>query len=263
MPYPIPLVAPRRLRATGFPMGVPFPMATLSRWYDANSEAFANSDPVGTWTDRVSGYNLTQTTAGYKPLFKTNILNGLPMILFDGGDDRLTAATTAVSATDGTLFMVGFHSAALTAAEAEYAIAISNTAATEYLATGLLNVATGIDVLWSYGYDAAAYQWSQFGVVDAITANRYCVACNSWSNGVDARFYMNGGHLLTDSAVAYNMSAINNFTVGAFGYGTTYVQFWNGYIGEILYYTTQLTNNEVGAVNHYLLNKWMPGYLTE
>lgn len=65
-------------------------------WWKADSLALANNDPVGTWND-VSGNNfkLVQATAGRKPLFKTNVVNGKPAVLFDGSDDYLVVQNQA------------------------------------------------------------------------------------------------------------------------------------------------------------------------
>lgn len=52
--------------------------------------AAANNDPIGELQDQSgAGRHATQPTAGLKPLLKTNVLNGLPVIRFDGVDDFL------------------------------------------------------------------------------------------------------------------------------------------------------------------------------
>lgn len=60
-------------------------------WLDANAITGLNdSDPVGAWEDSSTSNNdATQGTAGKKPLYKTNIANGKPGLLFDGTDDQL------------------------------------------------------------------------------------------------------------------------------------------------------------------------------
>lgn len=61
-------------------------------WGKANSLALSNSDPVGTWADQSGNSNdLTQSTSGSKPLYKTNVLNSLPVVRFDGIDDNMTS----------------------------------------------------------------------------------------------------------------------------------------------------------------------------
>ncbi len=57
----------------------------LRLWLRASDLNLADTNPVATWTDQ-SGYgnNATQGTAANRPAFRTNILNGQPVIRFDG-----------------------------------------------------------------------------------------------------------------------------------------------------------------------------------
>lgn len=60
----------------------------LVLWYDASQETtYGNDDPVAQWTDW-SGNDLhaVQTTAGLKPVYKTNVVNGLAAIYWAGSD---------------------------------------------------------------------------------------------------------------------------------------------------------------------------------
>lgn len=67
----------------------PSTVAGLKVWLKADSESYANNDPVGTATDRSgNGNNFTEATN--KPTFKTNILNGKPAYYFDGGDQLVS-----------------------------------------------------------------------------------------------------------------------------------------------------------------------------
>lgn len=62
--------------------------------YDASQESFANNDAVTTLTDKYgAGVDVTQGTSSKRPVFKTNIQNGLPAVLFDGVDDFLSTAS--------------------------------------------------------------------------------------------------------------------------------------------------------------------------
>jgi hypothetical protein len=50
---------------------------------------------VDTWNDLSSkANNATQSTSGKRPLYKTNIRGGCPMLLFDGSDDMLSCSAT-------------------------------------------------------------------------------------------------------------------------------------------------------------------------
>lgn len=80
-------------------LGAAFSPLTLSPvlWLDASQEAYANDAAVTTWTDRSgNGLNAAQGTGTKQPVFKTNIINGKPALLFDGTDDHLLVADHAL-----------------------------------------------------------------------------------------------------------------------------------------------------------------------
>src|SRR5574339_686827 len=61
----------------------------LLQWVSADVlEGVADSDPVVTWPDRTAnGNDFTQGTAARWATYKTGILNGLPVVRFDGAND--------------------------------------------------------------------------------------------------------------------------------------------------------------------------------
>lgn len=64
-------------------------------WGEASElTGLADADPVESWTD-LSGNarHLAQGTAGNRPTFRTNVINGHPVVRFDGVDDRLFYGT--------------------------------------------------------------------------------------------------------------------------------------------------------------------------
>ena len=85
---------------TGWKAGkAPNDIATPAAWYDASQETFNDNDAVGTFTDRSgNSRNLTQSTTANKPIFKTNILNGNPVLRFNGTSHEM--ATSSFTLTD-------------------------------------------------------------------------------------------------------------------------------------------------------------------
>jgi len=82
---------------------------TTNRYFHvkANSLALTDNDPVGTWADQSgNGRDLIQSTAGNKPLYKTNIINGYPSVRFDGTDDYMDVDFSPDLAIPYSLFMV-------------------------------------------------------------------------------------------------------------------------------------------------------------
>lgn len=69
---------------------------SIGFWYKADAQSYVNNDPVGTLVDSSSaGNNATQSTSANKPTFKTNEINSLPAISFDGTNDSLDLASGA------------------------------------------------------------------------------------------------------------------------------------------------------------------------
>ena len=56
--------------------------------YDARYlSGLSNNDAVSTWSSRTGTNDATQATAASKPIYKTNQLNGNPVLEFDGSND--------------------------------------------------------------------------------------------------------------------------------------------------------------------------------
>jgi hypothetical protein len=84
----------------------------LKLWLDASVLTLSNNTAVSSWTDSSgNGYHATQSTGISQPIFKTNIINGKPIVRYDGTDDFLISPNGAISgiSTDATVFSV--HSA--------------------------------------------------------------------------------------------------------------------------------------------------------
>lgn len=83
-------------------------------WLDAHQiTGLADGDPVATWAD-ASGNARDVSEATNRPTYQTSEINGLPVVRFDGSNDRLEGADNAVwQFTDFTMYAVvrfaGFH----------------------------------------------------------------------------------------------------------------------------------------------------------
>lgn len=77
---------------------LPFPSLLLS-WYDAQDPAGNNIQPsngtaLSLWYDKaVNNYSASQGTVNRRPIFTSNVLNGRPGILFDGLNDCMFLST--------------------------------------------------------------------------------------------------------------------------------------------------------------------------
>jgi hypothetical protein len=95
------------LRSTAFVGGrsafAPTDISDLLRWYDASAiTGLSDNDGVTTWEDlSASGVDLT----GNGVIYKTGIVNGKPVVRFDGVDDWLSS-TGDVTLSTVTTFVV-------------------------------------------------------------------------------------------------------------------------------------------------------------
>jgi len=77
-------------------------------WYAADAIVANDGDPVNTWTDAGSGEKdlIPFTSPGTPPVYKTDIQNGLPGVLFSGFQQSLYNATADLGDTPTTWFIV-------------------------------------------------------------------------------------------------------------------------------------------------------------
>jgi len=67
-------------------------------WYKADAiTGLSDNDPIDTWPDSSgNGIDLTQTSTA-RPLYKTGIVNGLPVARFDGSNDYMSSGSLTLS----------------------------------------------------------------------------------------------------------------------------------------------------------------------
>jgi hypothetical protein len=81
----------------------PTDISDLRAWFAAdNIVGLVDGDPVAAW-DEESGnsLDLAQGTSGARPVYKTGILNGLPVVRFDGSGDHVVRLNTSISPSTG------------------------------------------------------------------------------------------------------------------------------------------------------------------
>lgn len=85
----------------------PDSLSGLKLWLKADALALNDNDAVASWTDSSGlGNHAVQATEAAKPTYKTAIVNGKPVLRFDGTDDFMAAP--AITAASGmTCFCVG------------------------------------------------------------------------------------------------------------------------------------------------------------
>jgi len=74
---------------------VPSALPNLAMWLKADAlTGLVDDDPVSSWTDSSGNGRHATNTLTARPAYKTAILNGQPVVRFDGVDDALAVAFT-------------------------------------------------------------------------------------------------------------------------------------------------------------------------
>jgi hypothetical protein len=83
----------------------PTDIAGCKLWLKADSLALSDGAGVATWTDSSGSGNNVSSSGFTQPIYKTNIVNGLPIVRFNGTNTAFRVAVD-VSVTDFTVFVV-------------------------------------------------------------------------------------------------------------------------------------------------------------
>lgn len=193
----------------------------------------ANNQVIGGVTDKSGGgFHATQTVAGRKPLYKTNIQNGRGCAYFDGSDDALLHALT-VSVNTQTVFLVVSHTAQTGLRE------IYNTQANRLGVLARLGTSPNWGVFTGTEYPAGS---------NIQNAGWKVLCARRDSSSGTGYFWLNN---VLDGNFSTSLGS-NPYIGGSIGYGRSYL----GYIGEIIAFNVTLSNANVSLVNNYLGARW-------
>lgn len=230
----------------------------LKLWLDASTiSGLVDSDPVTTWTDLSgNGNNATQSTAAAKPTYKTSVINGRPVVRFDGVDDYLTS-TGVVS---------GF--AAQDQPLTVFTVVKANDISVNRALWSLGSSVSNYPYLWHYiaatspNYNATLRDDAASATKDFPTsALPYSTVANAVATtlvttGTSGSLYVNGTLLNAAADVDVGVSTFTYLGIGAQVRSTDINNFLSGDIAEIVVYNRALTADERQQVERYLGNKW-------
>ena len=216
-------------------LATPSSFSGLQGWWKADSLSLNDNDPVSSWTDS-SGNGRTLTgTLTQRPLYKTNLYNGLPAVRWDGSNDRLEMAAEHSL---GDLTFIG--------------IALSNVDNGNMFGHDIDNYQTrtrrggnvmnfyangGSEFISSLAFKYAVtafklYGWTRNGTTGALTW---------WQNGVELE------------ATAGNTTA---FKFKSLGWNPFGIQF-GGDMGEVCYWNTVLSRSDMARLYYeYFRDRW-------
>lgn len=247
------MAATRRRRRTGG-RAVPFlptDIAGLQLWLDANdpatlfqdaakTTAAGDGDVVGAWADKSGqGNDATQATTSKKTSYHTGILNGKPVVRFDGTDDRLTKIPwNGGNVTQPVSIFIAFQLIALAAAEG---ILVDGDDTTR---RNMVFKNTPANNYWAYNAGSS--------VASTEAADTSTHIISAIFNGASSVLRIDGVQIAAGDPGAQITGGI---TIGGFVDDSRFSS--NVNMGEIIEYEdTTITGDEISQIESYLATRW-------
>jgi len=224
----------------------------LFAWFDAAQiSGLSDSDPVATWPDK-SGQGRDATEATNRPAYKTNILNGLPAVLFDNTNDILQTASVDMSGLSklSIASVFSLNGAAADRMVMEYGASYSTIgwwALTPEAATGKVNLITGNNTPFS------SYQTDR---VVSTTPVVLAGLIDRTLSSDEVSLYTNG---TLEGSRPYNGNTSGGFAAATplkLGARASGVLPMNGYFYEAAVYPESLSAAHFANVVAWLQQKW-------
>lgn len=225
---------------------------------DAGTTLATNTQSVQQWNDvsitngTSNAINVTQTTAANKPTWQTGIVNGQPIVRFDGSNDDMTKASvldsTLFNTNEGTIFIVEYQNSAKTVnvpfcwgcpATSNHVAAVLTD--TDQLMLEFRNSTAGVgnvSVAQPAGWDNAFH-------ISGLVRNTSSIATIS----------VDGTQLLSASQTGtLTGSTSATVTIGTAADGFPY--YFRGDLAEIIIYRRAVTSTESDKITCYLSKKY-------
>lgn len=241
----------------------PIDIPGLKFWVASDDLVLSDNDPVTTWVDKSgNGNDASQSTAGFKPLYKTNIQNGKPIVRFDGTDDQLEISDTSIvgGETGLSIFIIikeatpqidkAFFCKWDYQTQGCFAMQTSFASSDEFM----LFTATSLTDGGNNRINTTdANLTSQFYLLEAIYDGTQATSSDRiklYKNATPPSVNTANGNSLPTSL----LSCSATLKIGQFG--GTLDRNYDGDIGEILMYNSALSAENRGKVESYLNARW-------
>lgn len=216
----------------------PLSISGLKLWLDAGSLSLSDSDPVSSWTDLSGNTNhAVQASGGLQPTFKTGIINGRPIVRFDGSNDILVAPNPV--GPPASCFIVCSPNAAV-GSENPYAILVITSG---IWISGRLNSSTN----WGSFMSSSGEQLA----LDDLSSDVPVLLEQTQGTSTPSKLYKNGVLKNTQTDVVAS-TANTNVQIGADGSSR-----WANYdIAEVIIYDSVLSAPDQASIEAYLTAKY-------
>ncbi|MBU6338550.1 MAG: type II secretion system GspH family protein [Rickettsiales bacterium] len=248
-------ISDARSRTTSSPVAS---LGGLVLWYETTlEESFSTSEAkdgntISTWYDlnpniETVKNNATQTTSGNRPTYKTNQINGLPVVQFTSTNSNyLSFDGTNIANSAFTIFVVEQRTANRSN---NYFIAGSDSSNNTNLTLGYK---TSSSMTTSLVNNYLDYSISSYTTPTPLI--------HSFTfNFITKSYYINGTiqNSPTTGGSAYNIAqATTSLTAATLGFSTLTSSYYQGNIGEVIIFKKYLGTDDRKAVENYLGKKW-------
>jgi len=237
---------------------LPSVISGLKLWLDGKESGtftFSSGTSVSEWRDRSGqGNNFSQATAANQPTRGSDRL-----VDFDGSNDQLDAATKFMNNVhnggSNTIFAIlrldadqdGSYLDSNNLGSNGVGFNLAYEAANDRYLTGINNGNSGQNVVVNTTATSSVAINTTYCLIQRIDADNATAANRHY-------FYINRGSAIQNNTSSNAVSAANSTLNPRMGNGG--LGYWNGKIGEILWYDRDLTDSEREIVRDYLLVKW-------
>jgi len=233
----------------------------LSLWLETTSEnsfsvaEAADGETISSWNDINPQANLKNNftaTGVAKPIYKTNIMNNLPAVLFDGSNDYMDSTYNFARDSGVTAFAVVKPVAVTTL---HYIISSMPTSfGPGYFKVNLANN-TNLNIYYT-AYNAGLIITS----LPPLANQNYLI--EAVDTGANATIYVNKTKYTSSNVTTTSNYGISNpIEIGACYAGSMdcpggRTGYFNGYVFELIVFDRGLTEKERLSVENYLAKKW-------
>ncbi|MDY0152447.1 MAG: T9SS type A sorting domain-containing protein [Candidatus Cloacimonas sp.] len=228
----------------------------LQMWLDANALSLNNNDPVSSWTD-MSGNtkHATQDTLALRPLYKTNMINGKPAIVFDGltdgTGDYLFIDGNLVVNTNYTILAVVKRTSS-SPSSLHMFLGGSEKSQNKNLHVGWRTNNTFTHAQYTNDYDMRVANYAAAASANIFSLRHSATLGNdTYINGALRGLNMNA----ESSARFTHLSNWQGASIGRYIDGSINNRL-NGWVAELIIYNRYLSETERKAVEAYLAGKY-------
>lgn len=231
----------------------------IGRWNDLNPTTLNSPQP--NIEQLISDYKnpASQPTSTMQPLYIKDGINGLPALLFDGANDHIASKNNFSIINNFTVFIVGFPQASCTINTVPH-VGTSNQKYIFYPQHGDLvyvnNNAAGAGVSLCENFIAPVEHTSNYMpyVIQNSREIKKPIQFTLEYSNRKPTLYLNStesysGNTSTKNVFPSLTFAGNINTSDNYGY-------FKGFIGEIIVFSTDLSDNDRKLIENYLIEKW-------